>query len=343
MKKVTILGHFAFGENVLNGQTIKTKIIADELERSLGQDAVCREDTSGGWRFLLLLPLVIWRILSRSQHVIIAPAYKAILLISPLLVFMNFFFHRKLHYVTIGGRLPLVLRKYMVMRWIARRFDAIYVETDLVCEELQEFTLQNVVVMPNCKPLSIVGRDEIIQWEKPPYRLCTFSRVMPEKGIAEAIEAVRLYNEQKGPVFELDIYGQVEDEEWFHRLMEGQPAVIRYKGCVDFAQTSRVLRHYFMMLFPTSYPGECFAGTLIDALAAGLPVLASDWRSNAELIEEGRTGFLFPVHDIEAMVKILGEAVQLPMRVQAMRVACIEKAWNYLPERVLQCLLQRLV
>ena len=139
MKKVTILGHFAFGENVLNGQTIKTKIIADELERSLGQDAVCREDTSGGWRFLLLLPLVIWRILSRSQHVIIAPAYKAILLISPLLVFMNFFFHRKLHYVTIGGRLPLVLRKYMVMRWIARRFDAIYVETDLVCEELQEF------------------------------------------------------------------------------------------------------------------------------------------------------------------------------------------------------------
>lgn len=36
MKKVTIIGHFAFGLEYLDGQTIKTKIIAEELCRQLG-------------------------------------------------------------------------------------------------------------------------------------------------------------------------------------------------------------------------------------------------------------------------------------------------------------------
>ena len=35
MKKVSVIGHFAVGRQYLNGQTIKTKIVAGELERVL--------------------------------------------------------------------------------------------------------------------------------------------------------------------------------------------------------------------------------------------------------------------------------------------------------------------
>ena len=37
MKKVCVIGHFGFGENLLNGQTIKTKIVTKELINSLAQ------------------------------------------------------------------------------------------------------------------------------------------------------------------------------------------------------------------------------------------------------------------------------------------------------------------
>ena len=48
MKKVCVIGSFGFNKNLLNGQTIKTKIIAKELSSSLGEDQVLKIDTHGG-------------------------------------------------------------------------------------------------------------------------------------------------------------------------------------------------------------------------------------------------------------------------------------------------------
>lgn len=42
MKKVCVIGHFGFKENLLNGQTIKTKIVTDELQAQLGDDQVVK-------------------------------------------------------------------------------------------------------------------------------------------------------------------------------------------------------------------------------------------------------------------------------------------------------------
>ena len=50
MKKVCVIGHFGFNKNLLNGQTVKTKIIAKELSSSLGEDQVLKIDTHGGKR-----------------------------------------------------------------------------------------------------------------------------------------------------------------------------------------------------------------------------------------------------------------------------------------------------
>ena len=48
MKKVCVIGHFGFGENLLNGQTIKTKIVTKELDKQFGADQVVKIDTHGG-------------------------------------------------------------------------------------------------------------------------------------------------------------------------------------------------------------------------------------------------------------------------------------------------------
>ena len=56
MVRVSVLGHFAQGKELLNGQTVKTKIITDELENQLGAEQVLRIDTHGGWKVLLKAP-----------------------------------------------------------------------------------------------------------------------------------------------------------------------------------------------------------------------------------------------------------------------------------------------
>ena len=53
---VSVLGHFGEGKNLLNGQTVKTKIITEELQNRLGQEQVLKIDTHGGAKILLKAP-----------------------------------------------------------------------------------------------------------------------------------------------------------------------------------------------------------------------------------------------------------------------------------------------
>ena len=54
-----VIGHFAFGKDLLNGQTIKTKIIAKGLEDAYGTERVKKADTSGGATALMKLPFML--------------------------------------------------------------------------------------------------------------------------------------------------------------------------------------------------------------------------------------------------------------------------------------------
>lgn len=343
MKKVIILGHFAFGKTEVNGQTIKTKIISQALTSQLGASEVSFADTHGRWRFLMRLPLSIFKVLKNGQNIVMMPAYKGILLITPLLVCLNVFFHRHLHYVVIGGWLPNYTRRFSLLRACLKRFNGIYVETSSMQKELGAQEFKNVYVMPNCKSLTILPKEQLQYAQSVPYKLCTFSRVIKEKGIEDAVKAVNECNTRLGKTtFTLDIYGQIEQEEWFCNLMSDQPETIRYKGVIPFYETTNILKDYCALLFPTYYKGEAFAGTLIDALAAGLPTIASDWHSNPELIIEEETGILFPTHDIDALVHILIEIASHPEQILNMKEKCIFHADKYKPENVIQILTQNL-
>ena len=67
-----------------------------------------------------------------------------------------------------------------------------------------------------------------------PLRVCTFSRVIRDKGIEEAIEAVKQVNEKGIPVG-LDIYGEIYEgyRDTLRILMRHAPAYVRYCGIVD--------------------------------------------------------------------------------------------------------------
>ena len=127
---------------------------------------------------------------------------------------------------------------------------------------------------------------------------------MREKGIEDAVNAVVSVNTDLGvQAFSLDIYGQVDGAqlEWFESLQTKFPSYIRYDGLVPFDKSVDVLKDYFALLFPTYYEVEGFAGTLIDAYSAGVPVIASDWKYNAELVNEN-VGFVYPTEDQRAFV-----------------------------------------
>ena len=342
MKTVTAIGHLAVGKTFLDGQTVKTRIITDELQRQLGQKQVLTIDTHGGWKTLLKAPFQALLALKGSRNILIFPAQNGLRIYAPLLLFWRHFFKgRKLHYVVIGGWLPQFLTKRKSLAKALKKFDAIYVETGTMKKALEAQGFENVLVMPNCKKLTILSEDELVYPRGIPYRLCTFSRVMKEKGIETAVDVIGRVNERLGyTAFTLDIYGQIweESREWFAELQTKFPAYVRYCGSVDADKSVEALKAYFALLFPTHFYTEGIPGTIIDAYAAGIPVISARWESYSDVIDEGKTGIGYEFDNMEQLEHILLNVVKNSDVVIGMKRACIERAANYVPATAIRVL-----
>lgn len=345
MKKVAIIGHFGFGNEFLDGQTIKTKIITEELQHQLGRDQVMRIDTHGGWKTLLKAPFQVFDALKNSTNVLIFPAHNGLRVYAPLLFFIKSFFKkRKIHYVVIGGWLPQFLKKRKSLSRVLKKFDGIYVETNTMKSALVAQGFDNIYVMPNCKKLTVLSENELIYPSGVPYKLCTFSRVMKEKGIETAVNIIKEVNESLGYIaYSLDIYGQVDTTQvdWFEDLKVQFLDYIRYCGCVDANRSVEILQQYFALLFPTHFYTEGIPGTIIDAYAAGIPVISAKWESFSDVIDEGITGFGYDFDNTDQFEKILVKVAQNPKELLDMKANCICKVKDYIPELAIQIMINK--
>lgn len=342
MKKVAVIGHFGFGHEYLDGQTVKTIIITEELCHHFGNNAVLKIDTHGRIKTIFKAPFQIFKALKNSKNIIILPAYNGLRVFVPILQIQNRLFHRKLHYCVIGGWLSDMLKTKKKLAKQLKKFDGIYVETNTMKMALEEQGFTNVVVMPNCKDLHILDENELVYSTKEPFKLCTFSRVMKEKGIDDAIEAVKKVNEVNGRVvYTLDIYGQVDSSqsEWFDDLQKAFPEYVKYSGVVPFNKSVEVLKDYYALLFPTYYEGEGFAGTLLDAMAAGIPVIASDWKYNSEIVN-GENGLLFETHNVDDLIVKMDRLSKF--NTIARKIDIIKESEKYQPSEVLKILIEKL-
>lgn len=89
------------------------------------------------------------------------------------------------------------------------------------------------------------------------------------------------------------------------------------------------MSHYDVFLFPTYYKGEGFPGSVIDAYIAGLPIIASDWHFNKDVIKDGETGFIIPPQDEEALYKSMLSLIRDKTVLRQMRDNCLSEAKRY--------------
>lgn len=337
MKKIGIVGHYGGGNEFLDGQTVKTKIITKQLIEHYGKEQIQRIDTYGGKTKIVNKIISVVGLLRVCDSVIILPAQNSVRVFAPVIVTANRVCKRKLHYIVIGGWIPEFVSKRKWLLKCLKKFDYIYVETSTMKRKMEEIGLNNVVVLPNCKDLKIIAENELSCSNRKPFKLCTFSRVMKEKGIEEAVKAVERINKQQDEtLFSLDIYGQIDTNqcEWFKELEKEFPEYICYKGVVPFEKSTDILKNYTALLFPTYYEGEGFAGTLIDAMAAGVPVIASDWRYNAEIVKDYETGLIIKAGESieEKLSWILSNKEQWDI----MKKKSLKEIKRYLPENALK-------
>ena len=346
MRKVCICGHLADGTNMNDGQTVKTRMLREELKRHLGAAEVYCIDTHGRIKQVLMFPKLVYGLIC-CRNVIILPAQNGLPLMAGWLCCWNNVFHRKIHYSVIGGWLAGFLDNDSRTKAYLARFDKIYAETTTMKRALEARGFSNVVVIPNCKSLPIVSEDRLRREYDIPYRLVTFSRVMKQKGIEDLIDTVWAINSDKGKtVYQLDVYGPVDPEEqdWWKGQMKriDQTDYINYRGSAPADKSVEILSEYFALAFPTRFYTEGIPGTIIDAYAAGLPVISAKWESFGDLVDDGATGLGFGFEDWDELKALLLLVSEDPSIIADMKKACIKKAKEYLPSNVIPMIINEL-
>jgi glycosyltransferase involved in cell wall biosynthesis len=137
--------------------------------------------------------------------------------------------------------------------------------------------------------------------------LIFLGRIHPDKGVHLAIEVARLSG------LRLLIAGIIQDEAYFREQvkphLDNQNIV--YIGPVGVPGKNELFARARALLHLNTIP-ERFGLVLVEANAAGVPVIAMDLGSCREVIKDGQTGFL--VNSIAEAVRVLGRIPEIDRR-----------------------------
>jgi glycogen(starch) synthase len=145
-------------------------------------------------------------------------------------------------------------------------------------------------------------------------------RLVWNKGVDMVVEAAcRLVTEH--PVLQLVLCGAGDaamvDAIRSRAAAAGFADAIEITGQLGHEALARCLARAHAFAAPSIYePGPGLA--CLEAMACGLPVVASDGSGFAEVVSHGETGFLVPPRDVDALTEALGRLLAKPADAEAM-------------------------
>lgn len=293
-RNVGIIGRIDRDGTECDGQTVKTRTLYRLLCDRYGSGAVSTVDTLNYRSH----PLDVWRQLilcfRKCNDIIVLLSDSGRRFLFPLLFLSARLWNKRIYHDLIGGNLAEELKARPRSLVYLNSFMRNWVESTALVQELSRLGVQNAEFLPNFKSIEAAPVPSCYRRSNP-VRFCTFSRVCRDKGIGTAVDAVcELNRGSVSPRAVLDIYGPVEDgfAEEFGLLLDGRENV-RYCGVVAPEKSVSIVKGYDAVLFPTEHQQEGMPGTIIDALFAGVPVLASQWPYYSDMLEDGQTGFSY--------------------------------------------------
>ena len=166
-----------------------------------------------------------------------------------------------------------------------------------------------------------------------------FARICPEKGLDLLVDAfIELKKSDQHKELRLAIAGTLPEESISY--LNEQKTKISRTGLDDFVEIStnlsrtekiNFLKELTLFCVPARFP-EAFGLYVMEAMAAGIPVVLPDHGSFPEIIEETRGGLLYAKNDLSGLIHALNDMLNNSERVKQLgeqgKVAVHEKYSN---------------
>jgi glycosyltransferase involved in cell wall biosynthesis len=179
-------------------------------------------------------------------------------------------------------------------------YDRVFAISEAVADEVQQRTrMARPTVVNNGIPVDRIRRNK--EANQGLFRIVQVARLdHNHKGQDLLIQAVaRIRDRYPTMDISLDLIGDGESRGYLERMTSefGVNKVVTFRGTLPRSQIYEELCRYDLLVQASRYEG--FGLAVVEAMAAGVPVLVSDLEGPREIIEMGRLGFLFQPESVE--------------------------------------------
>lgn len=140
------------------------------------------------------------------------------------------------------------------------------------------------------------------------------SHLRKSKGIQDLISAVGLLSKDTKRKIVIDVYGDGP----YRTKLENQVATLGltsnfvFKGSV--ANLNEIYCNYDYMLQPTYM--ECFSLSILESLAANVPVITTNVGGNEEAVSHGENGIIFKPKDVTKLAAVLEALISQEIKIE---------------------------
>ena len=327
-QKIIFIGLVGTGKPAIGGEIMKNQLIIRQLKKY--HNNICVIDFYG-WRKRpwVILNLLLKLLFNPKAALILSTAPQNMYLMVKLLYYMHS--KRTIVHWVVGGTFHNKVEQHIYDRKYYDYITANVVQIETMVEGLKKCGVNNAIYVPNSKPIFHIPQKKFR--EKEVIQFVFLSRIIPDKGCNLIIKAVNQLNTE-GFInkYNVDFYGKIDNayyEEFTRELNLIENA--NYEGLLDLRENAGYdeLAGYDVMLFPTYWHGEGFAGIFIDAFIAGLPIIVSDWNHNKEFIKDGETGIVISPQNVSELATAMRNVIEKKVDIAKMSKNCQTEAMNY--------------
>lgn len=149
------------------------------------------------------------------------------------------------------------------------------------------------------------------------FRILFLGNLFEDKGVIDLIDAVHALAGKLPAPITLSLVGGWPDETTRRKIetrIASLPANVTCPAPAPAYGEAKwqLLADHDVFAFPSYYSSENLPLVIIEAMAAGLPVIASDWRGIRSLVEDRVTGLLVPPRDVPELTEALESLARDP-------------------------------
>jgi glycosyltransferase involved in cell wall biosynthesis len=218
----------------------------------------------------------------------------------------------------------------LLIRWSAWTYDRVCFVSHYSAVEWRKITglaAGRCEVVPNGADLQLYAgcSREVARNAKGVFRLVSVGRLHPMKGYRYLIEAMA---DLKDTAVSLDILGEGAEEAELRELAHslGVESIVNFRGYID-NPVDYLKQADCFVLASVSHEGSPFV--LAEAMAAGLPLITSDFGPLPEINIQNETGLVVPTGDSRALSKAIRRMQSDPDLTQGMGMAALKRATQY--------------